>query len=97
MMVPLWFLLAAIEAAYDDPREHVTSWKNARMPRWSRRAQSAVGIRNQQTVTTEAVPIRTESPMAGERWWSGWGRPPFVSVCLSEKNRQWNRQCSVTI
>jgi hypothetical protein len=47
-MVPLWFLLTAIETACDDPRGHVTSWENARMPRWSRRAQPAVGIRNQQ-------------------------------------------------
>jgi hypothetical protein len=46
-MVPRWFQLTRIEAAYDDQRGTVSAWKNARMPRLSRPAQSAAGIRNQ--------------------------------------------------
>ena len=55
-MVPRWFQLTPIEAAYDDQRGTVSAWKNASMPRLSRPAQSAAGIRNQQVAGSSPAP-----------------------------------------
>jgi hypothetical protein len=55
-VVPVWFQLTAIQAAYDDPRGRATSWESARMPRWTRRALAAVGIRNQQAAGSNPAP-----------------------------------------
>jgi hypothetical protein len=56
MMVPRWFQLTPIEAAYGNQRGKVSAWKNARMPRLSRPAPVAAGIRNQQAAGSNPAP-----------------------------------------